>query len=91
MIFSHSSHWPAKFIMSLFWVKGLNIKPDTLNLLGNNLDHIGTGDNFLNRTLMAQVLRSTINKTSWNYKALVRQRMLSIGQNSSLWIRKGSS
>ena len=30
--------------------------------MGNSLEHIGTGDNFLNRTPMAQVLRSTIDK-----------------------------
>lgn len=44
--------------------KDLNIKPDTLNLTeekeGNGLTHIGTGDNFLNRTIV-QVLRSTVN------------------------------
>jgi hypothetical protein len=46
------------------WIKDLNIKPDTLNLIeqkvGNSLQHIGTGDNFLNITRMAQALRSTI-------------------------------
>jgi hypothetical protein len=50
------------------WIKDLNIKPDTLNLIekkvGNSLEHIGTGENFLNRPLRAQVLRSTIEK--WN-------------------------
>ena len=30
--------------------------------MGNNLEHIGTGDNFLNRTPTAQPLRSAINK-----------------------------
>ena len=46
------------------WIKGLNIKP--LNLieerLGNTLEQIGTEDNFLKRTQMAQVLIPTINK-----------------------------
>ena len=46
----------------------LNIKPDTLNLIeekvGKNLEFIGTGGNFLNRTPMAQALRSRIDK--WN-------------------------
>jgi hypothetical protein len=41
--------------------KNLNIKLDTLNLIeekvGNSLEHIGTGDNFLNRIPMAQALR----------------------------------
>jgi hypothetical protein len=35
------------------WIKDLNIKPDTLNLIeekvGNSLRHIGRGDIFLNR------------------------------------------
>jgi hypothetical protein len=39
------------------WIKDLNIKPDTMNLieekLGKSLEHIGTGGNFLNRTPMA--------------------------------------
>ena len=48
------------------WIKDLNIKPDTLNLIeekvGKSLELIGTGGNFLNRTPMAQALRSTIDK-----------------------------
>lgn len=47
----------------------LNIKPDTLNLaeqkVGSSPEHIGTGDNFLNSTPMAQALRSTIDK--WDF------------------------
>ena len=47
-------------------IKDLNIKSDTVNLIeekvGNSLEHIGTGNDFLNRTLVAQALRSTINK-----------------------------
>jgi hypothetical protein len=54
------------------WIKDLNIKPDTLNLIeekvGKNLKLIGTGGNFLNKTLMAQALRSTIDK--WDLKKL---------------------
>ena len=42
------------------------IKPGTLNLIeekvGTSLGCIGTGDNFLNRILMAQALRSTTDK-----------------------------
>ena len=30
--------------------------------MGNSLEHIGTGDGFLNRTLSIQALRSVINK-----------------------------
>jgi hypothetical protein len=48
------------------WVKDFNIKPDTLNLIeekvGKNLELIGTGGNFLNRTPMAHALRSRIDK-----------------------------
>jgi hypothetical protein len=38
------------------WIKNLNIKPDTLNLIekkmGKSLELIGTGRNFLNRIPM---------------------------------------
>ena len=48
------------------WVKDLNIKPDMLNLteekVGKSLELIGTGENFLNRTLMANTVRSRIDK-----------------------------
>jgi hypothetical protein len=48
------------------WIKDLNIKPDALNLIeekmGNSLELIGTGGNFLNRTPMAHALRSRIDK-----------------------------
>ena len=48
------------------WSKDLHIKPDTLKLLdekvGKTLEHLGTGENFLNKTPMAQALRSKINK-----------------------------
>jgi hypothetical protein len=44
------------------WVKDLNIRPYTLNLieekLGNSLELIGTGMDFLNRTSIAQVLKT---------------------------------
>jgi hypothetical protein len=45
------------------WINDLHIKPDTLNLIkekmGNSLECIGTGEDYLNRTPMAQSLRST--------------------------------
>ena len=48
------------------WIKDLNIKPNTLNLieqkLENTLKLVGTEDNFLNKTPMAWALRSIINK-----------------------------
>ena len=49
------------------WIKDLNIKPATLNLIeekvGSTLERIGTGDHFLNITA-AQTLKETINGTS---------------------------
>ena len=46
--------------------QNLHIKPDTLKLLdekvGKTLEHIGTGENFLNKTPKAQSLMSKINK-----------------------------
>ena len=48
------------------YTKVFNVKPDSLKLIeqkvGNSLKLIGTGDNFLNRTPVAQALRSTIDK-----------------------------
>jgi hypothetical protein len=48
------------------WIKNLNIKPDTLNLveekLGKCLELLGTEGNFQNRTPMAQALGSRIDK-----------------------------
>ena len=48
------------------WVKDLNIKSATLNHIeekvGSTLEHIGTGNHFLNITPAAQTLRETINK-----------------------------
>jgi hypothetical protein len=48
------------------WIKDLNIKPDTLNLIedkvGNSLKLIDTWVNSLNRTPMAHALRSIIYK-----------------------------
>jgi hypothetical protein len=49
-------------------IKDLNIRPDTLNWLedkmGNILECIGIGKDFLDRTVMVQTLR-TINK--WDF------------------------
>jgi hypothetical protein len=46
------------------WIKDLNIKPDALDLIEEKvrkcLELIGTGGNFLNRTPMAQALRSNM-------------------------------
>jgi hypothetical protein len=54
------------------WIKDLNIKPETLNLVqeraGNILEHVVMKNNFLNRTQMAQQLRERIDK--WDYMKL---------------------
>jgi hypothetical protein len=43
------------------WIKDLHIKPDTLNLIeekmGKRIEHIGTEENFLNRTPNLYALR----------------------------------
>jgi hypothetical protein len=56
------------------WIKDLHIKPDTLKLIeekvGKSLKHMGTGENFLNRTPMAYSLRSRIDK--WDLIKLQR-------------------
>jgi hypothetical protein len=50
------------------WIKDLYIKPDTLNLIeekvGKSLEHMGTGEMFLNRTPITYALRSRVDK--WN-------------------------
>jgi hypothetical protein len=48
------------------WIKDLHIKPDTLKRIeqkmGKSLEHVGTEENFLNRTTIAYALRSRIDK-----------------------------
>jgi hypothetical protein len=48
------------------WIKEVHIKPETLKLIeeivGESLEDMGTGENFLNRTPMACVVRSRIDK-----------------------------
>ena len=56
------------------WIKDLHIKPDPLNLIEEkvekSLELIGTGINFLNRTLTAHTLRLRIDK--WDLMKLER-------------------
>ena len=53
------------------------------------VEHVGTGENFLNKTPMAYVLWSTIDKwTFYNCKASVRLRTLSVEQNGNQQIGK---
>ena len=48
---------PPCITLKAKWIKNLNMKPDILNLIddkvGNSLEHIGTGENFLNRASIA--------------------------------------
>jgi len=48
------------------WIKDLHIKPVTLKLIegkvGKRLEHMDTGEKFLNRTPMASALRSRVDK-----------------------------
>ena len=48
------------------WIKDLHIKSDTLKLIeekvGTNLEHMGTGEKFLNRTPVTYALRTRIDK-----------------------------
>ena len=48
------------------WIKELHIKPETLKLIekkvGKSLEHMGTGEIFLNRTAMACVVRLRTDK-----------------------------
>ena len=52
------------------WIKGRHIKPDILKLIEEkvrkSLEHVGKGENFLNRTPMAYALRSSIDTNNWN-------------------------
>jgi hypothetical protein len=48
------------------WIEDLHIKPETLKLIeekvGKNLEDMGTGGKFLNRTVMACAVRSRVDK-----------------------------
>jgi hypothetical protein len=48
------------------WIKELHIKPQTLKLVeekvGKSIEDMGSGEKFLNRTAMAYVVRSRIDK-----------------------------
>jgi len=55
-------------------IKGLNIKPGTLKLIeekvGKSPKHMGTGENFPNKTIVAHALRLRIDK--WDLIKLQR-------------------
>ena len=54
------------------WIKDVHMKPDTLKLIEEEvnlcLEHMGTGEIFLNGTPMAYALRTRINK--WDFITL---------------------
>jgi hypothetical protein len=65
------------------WIKDLNIRPQTLKLVqervGNTLDLISIGKNFLNGTPAAQQLRDSIDK--WDFiklKSFCQQKKWSL-------------
>lgn len=70
------------------WATGVNISPDTLNLIeekiGNRLELAVPGKGFLSRALIAQALSATLNK--WGLiklKSFAQQRTLSFKQTDS--------
>ena len=75
------------------WIKDLNIKSVILNLIEekveSTLQHIGTGDHFLNITPVAQTLRETVNK--WDVlkqKPSVKQRTQSTDKMAAYRMEK---
>ena len=72
------------------WIKDLNLRPESLNLIEENvgfsLEHISKGENFLNRTLIAQTLRIIINEQ--DLMKLKQQRTPSFGKSGRLQSRK---
>jgi hypothetical protein len=74
------------------WFKSLHIKTETLNLIEEKvekkLEHIGTGENFMNRIPMAHAQRSTIDK--WDIIKVKSICLYGKGQNGNPQIRKRS-
>ena len=71
------------------------LKPETLKLIeekvGKSLEDMGTREKFLNRTAMACAVDQELrNGTSWNRKASIMQKTLSIRQKGHQQIGKGS-
>lgn len=68
----------------LFWIRDLNVKPDTLNLTeekaGSSLELIGTDKAFLNRTPLGQVLKLTIKKLD-----LIKLRCFCKPKDTTIW------
>lgn len=64
------------------WIKDIYVKPGTLCLIEqkvrNSLELADTRDKFMNRTLMAQALRSALDK--WNFRKT--QKLLQLKRHS---------
>ena len=77
------------------WIKDKGIRPETLHLtedkLGPNLNHVGLGSDFLNRTPKAQEIKARINKwdglklknilLSKGYNQECEERAYTVGEN----------
>lgn len=72
--------------------KNLNVRSELLNMvtenMGNSLEHIGTGKDFLSKVLRAHVLEQLLNRVSWNYKATVWQRTFRIKDIQNIFHHK---
>jgi len=75
------------------WIKDFHIKPDTLKRIEEKVakfpEHMGTGENFLNRTPMVYALRSRIPK--WylvKLQSFCKAKDALIGQNDNQQIEK---
>jgi len=77
------------------WIKDLHIKSDTLKLMEEkvrkSLEHMGTGEIFLNKTPMASAVRSRINK--WDLikvHSFCKEKDTVVGTNGNQLIGKRS-
>ena len=73
------------------WIKDLNMRPKTVKLLeeniGENLLHIGLGNDFLNMTPKAQATKAKINK--WDYiklKSFCKAKETSKKMKRQCWV-----
>ena len=73
--------------LSFKWIKDFNIRHDVLTPIeekvSRSLELIGIGKDFLNRTLMAQMLTGTINKCD-----LMKPKGFYIGKNTIIPMMK---
>ena len=79
--------------INLKWIKDLNVRHETINLLeeiiGENLLDINLGNDFLDMTPKAQATKTKINK--WDYikrKCSAQRRKPSTKRKGNLWIER---